>query len=120
MTEFSSMALRPELIESLRKMGFVTATDVQERSIPELLLGKNVTVRAKSGTGKTAAFIVPILQMLKPSHDIEAIVIAPTRELALQVADFATNVGKPLGMRVATIYGGASMGSPDVCASQRR
>ena len=110
MTEFSEMALKPELIESLRRMGFVTATEVQERSIPELLEGKNLIVRAKTGTGKTGAFIAPILQQIdNRSRDVDALIIVPTRELAVQVSTFTHRVGAPLHTEAVTIDGGASI-----------
>ena len=104
------MPLKPELVESLRRMGFVNPTEVQERSIPELLQGKNLIVRAKTGTGKTGAFIVPILQQIdNRSRDVDALIIVPTRELALQVSSFTHHVGAPLHTESITIYGGASI-----------
>ena len=110
MAEFRDMPLKPELIESLRRMGFVTPTEVQERSIPELLEGKNLIVRAKTGTGKTGAFIVPILQQIdNRSRDVDALIIVPTRELALQVSTFTHRLGAPLHTESVTIYGGASI-----------
>ncbi len=79
LTEFKEMDLKPELIESLKRLGFVAATEVQERTIPELLQGKSLIARAKTGTGKTAAFIVPIMQSIGNLRDIEALIIVPTR-----------------------------------------
>lgn len=109
MTEFKDMNLKPELKESLKKIGFTSTTEVQGRAIPELLQGKDVIARAKTGTGKTAAFIVPILQFTAPSRGPEAIVIVPTRELAHQVAEFAKKVGNPLHIRTTVVYGGISI-----------
>ena len=109
MTEFGNIALKPELVESLKRMGFVSATEVQEKSIPELLTGKNLLVRAKTGTGKTAAFMIPIMQRISGSGDVEALVVVPTRELALQVSAFAQRLGNLLRIRTVTIYGGASI-----------
>ena len=103
------MQLKPELTESLKRMGFVTATEVQERAIPVILTGKDVIVRAKTGTGKTAAFLVPILQTIQRGGNTGALIIAPTRELALQVSSVAEKLCAPMGLRVATVYGGASM-----------
>ncbi|VVB77133.1 putative ATP-dependent RNA helicase [uncultured archaeon] len=103
------MALKTELVESLKRMGFVNATEVQEKSIPEVLQRKNVIVRARTGTGKTGAFMVPIFQMIGRSKNVEALVIVPTRELALQVSTFAQKVGNPLHIYTTTIYGGASI-----------
>lgn len=109
LTEFSKMDLKPELVESLRRMGFVSATEVQEKSIPELLKGKNLLVRAKTGTGKTVAFIIPIMQLIGVSGEVEALVVVPTRELALQVSSVAQRLGSSMRIRTATIYGGASI-----------
>ena len=109
MTEFREMSLKPELVESLKRMWFVTATEVQEKSIPELLKDRNLLVRAKTGTGKTAAFLIPIMQRISRSGDPEALVVVPTRELALQVSSFAQRLGNPLRIRSTTIYGGASI-----------
>lgn len=103
------MNLRAELIESLKRQGFVNATEVQERAIPEVLAGKNVVARAKTGTGKTGAFVIPVMQKIEKSRDIEALIIVPTRELAIQVAAFAEKVGGFLHIKTTTVYGGASI-----------
>ncbi|MGI0141833.1 MAG: DEAD/DEAH box helicase [Candidatus Micrarchaeales archaeon] len=103
------MNLKPELIEALKRVGFVSATEVQARTIPELLNGKNVVARAKTGTGKTGAFLVPIFQRLQHTRDIEALVVVPTRELAIQVANFAQKVGSHLHVHTTIVYGGASI-----------
>ncbi|MDE1874022.1 MAG: DEAD/DEAH box helicase [Candidatus Micrarchaeota archaeon] len=109
MTEFREMNLRPELAESLKRIGFVTATEVQEKAIPELMKGRNLVVRAKTGTGKTAAFLVPIMQRIGRTREMEAVILAPTRELAQQIAKFSRDVGGPLGISTVVVYGGASI-----------
>ena len=109
MTEFREMNLRPELAESLRRIGFVTATEVQEKAIPELMKGRNLVVRAKTGTGKTAAFLVPIMQRMGRTREMEAVILAPTRELAQQIAKFSKEVGGALGISTVVVYGGASI-----------
>ena len=103
------MQLKPELISAIESIGFTTATDVQERAIPIVLSGKDAIVRAKTGTGKTAVFIVPIMQNMPHTNTVSALVIVPTRELALQVATFSESLGKSLRMRTTTVYGGASI-----------
>ncbi len=110
MTEFREMNLKPELVESLKRIGFVTATEVQEKAIPELLRGRNLIVRAKTGTGKTAAFLLPIMQNMGRTREMEAVILAPTRELAQQIAQFAREVGGPLGITTVVVYGGAAIG----------
>jgi ATP-dependent RNA helicase DeaD len=103
------MSLKPELLSAIQRVGFTAATEVQEQAIPVVLSGKDVIVRAKTGTGKTAAFIVPIMQRLQHSNLPGAIVIVPTRELALQVASFSESIGRGMRIRTVTVYGGASM-----------
>lgn len=109
LTEFREFNLKPELLEPLKRIGFVSATEVQEKTIPLLMEGKNVIARAKTGTGKTAAFVLPILQAMANSRDLEAIVIVPTRELAKQIAEFFGKMCRLLRLRTTTVYGGASM-----------
>lgn len=108
MRYFAEMNLKPELVEALKRINFIKATDVQEQVIPVALEGKDVIVRAKTGTGKTCAFLIPIMQNSTHGKDPEAIVIVPTRELALQIADFAARL-KQRRDYVAVVYGGASI-----------
>ncbi len=103
------MGLKPELVEALKRVGFVNATEVQEHAIPVALEGKDMIVRAKTGTGKTGAFLVPILQNATHEHGVQALIIVPTRELALQVSQVAASLGTHVHQKVATVYGGASM-----------
>ncbi len=103
------MQLKPELIEALRRVGFVDATEVQSAAIPILLQRKSVIARAKTGTGKTGAFIVPIMEMMSGSRKIEALIVVPTRELASQVSTFAQKLGNHLHIYTTTVYGGASI-----------
>ncbi|MDE1868896.1 MAG: DEAD/DEAH box helicase [Candidatus Micrarchaeota archaeon] len=93
----------------MAKIGFTAATEVQERAIPIVLQGKDIVTRAKTGTGKTAAFTVPIIQRGGFDHRVKALIIVPTRELALQVSVFAEKLGHMLNFRVTTVYGGASI-----------
>ena len=103
------MQLKPELVEALRRVGFVNATEVQSAAIPILLQRKSVIARAKTGTGKTGAFIVPIMEMMSGSRKIEALIVVPTRELASQVSTFAQKLGNHLHIYTTTVYGGASI-----------
>ncbi|MEM3875474.1 MAG: DEAD/DEAH box helicase [Candidatus Micrarchaeaceae archaeon] len=108
MKEFSEMNLKPELLKNLNKINFIKPTDVQEKVIPVALQGTDVIVRAKTGTGKTAAFLIPILQKCIKSQNPEALIIVPTRELALQIADVAGKL-KSSKDSITVIYGGASI-----------
>jgi ATP-dependent RNA helicase DeaD len=104
---FSEMNLKPELVEALRRMNFIKATDVQEQVIPIAIQGKDVIVRAKTGTGKTCAFLIPILQSTPVGRDPEALIIVPTRELALQITEVAHKLTRR--ENVVVVYGGASI-----------
>jgi len=107
--EFKELQLKPELVSALANIGFTTMTEVQEASIPVALSGKDMIVRAKTGTGKTGAFMVPILQTMQRERVTNALIIAPTRELALQITEMIEKVSRPLGYSIVTVYGGASI-----------
>lgn len=109
MKQFSELPLRAEIIEAIGKAGFATATEVQEAAIPVAVSGKDVIVRAKTGTGKTLAFLLPIMQGIHGSSALSAIVILPTRELAVQVATVAEQIGRHLHLKTVMVYGGASI-----------
>jgi len=107
---FQDLGLLPELVSNA---GYDAATPVQSESIPAILDGRDVLAGAQTGTGKTAAFILPIMQKLyagKGTHSPRALVLAPTRELAAQVSDSARKYGKGLGLRQTSIFGGVSYG----------
>ncbi len=109
MKPFSEMQLDQKLVESLRRNNFVNATEVQEQAIPVALQGKDMIVRAKTGTGKTYAFMLPILQMCgNQSNHPEALIIAPTRELVVQISNMARKVDYNRA-GVVVVYGGASI-----------
>jgi len=108
MKTFSELGIKAELLASLRNIGFINPTDVQEATIPLIMEGKDVIVRAKTGTGKTGAFLIPIINSAKHDEALYTLIIVPTRELALQVSTVASKLcGRDL--RVATVYGGASI-----------
>lgn len=109
MKAFSEMSLDSRLVEALKRINFTNATDVQEQTIPVALEGKDVIVRAKTGTGKTCAFLVPIRQLGRPERHPEALILAPTRELALQIAEMAKKIRVDHSKGVSTVYGGASI-----------
>ena len=91
-------------------MGFVTPTEVQARAIPPLRDGKDLIGQAQTGTGKTAAFGIPIVEKVDPSaRHVQALVLTPTRELCVQVTDEIGRIGQFRGVRAVAIYGGASM-----------
>ncbi len=112
MTTFSELDLLPELLRAVRDAGYHTPTPVQAQAIPAILRGDDVLACAQTGTGKTAGFLLPILQHLaqrKAGHP-RALVLTPTRELAAQIGESARTYGKYLRIRTATVFGGVRLG----------
>ena len=115
-TDFASLGLSEPVLLALRARNYATPTPIQARSIPHLLQGRDLLGIAQTGTGKTAAFSLPMLDLLvasghRPrSRMPRALVLAPTRELALQVTDALRDFAKKLPVRVVTVYGGAAYG----------
>ena len=106
---FDSMNIKKEIVDALKEMGFNEPTEVQKQAIPPALNGKDIIVKSKTGSGKTAAFLIPIINNLQKSRNPSTLILVPTRELALQVTDVAKNIGKNLGIKTVTVYGGASI-----------
>jgi ATP-dependent RNA helicase DeaD len=109
-TEFTSLNLRDEIMQAITELGYAEPTPIQAALIPIMLTGADVIGQAQTGTGKTAAFALPILQNFQPQKQPQALILAPTRELALQVADSMTEYGKHLRVRVLAVYGGQPYG----------
>jgi ATP-dependent RNA helicase DeaD len=111
MTTFSDLELRPELLEALTALGYEEPTPIQSEAIPPLLAGRDLLGQAATGTGKTAAFALPILQQLQMDRSgaPSALVLVPTRELAVQVSEALHRYGRGIGARVLPIYGGQAI-----------
>jgi len=105
---FQGLGLAPKLMEILKHKGFTTPTPIQQQAIPVAVLGKDVMGIAQTGTGKTLAFGLPMLQIIAQSKVI-GLVVLPTRELALQVNESLQNIGKNLGLKTSVLIGGESM-----------
>ena len=103
---FNEFNLKKEILKRLEEIGFEKPSPIQEKAIPAILKGKDIVAQAQTGTGKTAAFGLPILNMLKKGQ--KALIITPTRELAIQVSEEIFRFGKYLGIHTATVYGGSS------------
>ncbi|XXF80698.1 DEAD/DEAH box helicase [Myxococcaceae bacterium GXIMD 01537] len=107
---FESLGLKPALLEALSELGYEEPTPIQCASLPPLLAGKDLLGIAATGTGKTAAFSLPLLNSITPGacgpHATSALVLVPTRELAMQVAEAIHRYGQRLGITVLPIYGG--------------
>src|SRR5882757_190017 len=111
MKTFSELTLAPCLHQNLARNLFVEPTPVQAKSIPPALTGADVVATAQTGTGKTLAFLIPIVEKLSTataSAGIRALILAPTRELALQIADVFTKLSVGTGLRSAVVVGGLS------------
>ncbi len=107
-TEFTSLNLRPELVQTVTTLGYTEPTPIQAALIPVMLTGVDVIGQAQTGTGKTAAFALPILHNLELNQrHVQALVLAPTRELALQVSEALGQYGSQLKVRVLAVYGGS-------------
>ncbi len=115
---FDTLGLLPELLRAVREQGYENPTPIQEQAIPLVLAGRDLMGRAQTGTGKTAGFTLPLLQMLAPSantsasparHPIRALILTPTRELALQVEESVRTYGKYIPLRSTTIFGGVNI-----------
>ncbi|MDE0090797.1 MAG: DEAD/DEAH box helicase [Thaumarchaeota archaeon] len=110
MTKFSELGLSDDIIRGISEMGFEDAFPIQEAVIPVLLTGRDVVGQAHTGSGKTAAFALSMLQEIRPNRTIQGLIMAPTRELAMQITDEIKKFSKYLDTRVATIYGGQGIG----------
>jgi ATP-dependent RNA helicase RhlE len=116
--QFSDLGLVAELLRAVEEQGYTQPTPIQEQAIPPILLGQDVMAGAQTGTGKTAAFTLPLLQRLKgyanssvspARHPVRALVLAPTRELAAQVWEAICEYGKHIALRSACVYGGVAI-----------
>jgi len=108
--EFSKFNLHPYVAAGVKATGYIVPTPIQEQAIPPVLKGHDVMGLAQTGTGKTAAFVLPILHRLMqgPRGHVRALIIAPTRELAEQIHEAIVSMGKQTRLRSATIYGGVA------------
>jgi superfamily II DNA/RNA helicase len=115
-TPFTELGLPPKLVDALARVGLTTAFEIQARVLPDALAGRTLLGRARTGSGKTIAFGLPVLTRLASSGQrrrpgaIRGLILVPTRELAGQVVDALEPLGRSLGLRTLAVYGGASMG----------
>lgn len=115
---FDSLGLAPELLKALAEQGYTIPTPIQAQAIPVVLAGGDIMAGAQTGTGKTAAFSLPVIQTLLPvssssaspaKHPVRALVLAPTRELAIQVADSIQSYAKHTHLRSLVVFGGVDI-----------
>ncbi|HXT00005.1 MAG TPA: DEAD/DEAH box helicase [Elusimicrobiota bacterium] len=107
---FDQFHFNPQINAGLHALGFTTPTPIQQQAIPKVMEGRDVLGLAQTGTGKTAAFVLPILQRLSagPRGRVRALIVAPTRELAEQIQVAIANMGRQTGLHSVTVYGGVS------------
>ncbi|GAB4522324.1 MAG: DEAD/DEAH box helicase [Anaerolineales bacterium] len=111
MTTFSDFSLDADLLQAVSTLGYETPTPIQAAVIPLMLAGHDVIGQAQTGTGKTAAFALPLLQGMDPkTHLLQGLILAPTRELALQVARAIQDYAQGRDVRILTVYGGQPYG----------
>jgi ATP-dependent RNA helicase RhlE len=115
---FENLKLIAPIHRALKTEGYIKPTPIQEQAIPHILQGRDFLGCAQTGTGKTAAFAIPVLQLLsheprvaKGKQNIKALVLAPTRELAIQIGESFTSYGKHMGLKNTVVFGGVSQGS---------
>jgi superfamily II DNA/RNA helicase len=115
---FESFGLHPDLMRAIAEVGYTSPTPIQSQAIPVVIEGKDVMGAAQTGTGKTAAFTLPILQRLMPHanssasparHPVRALILAPTRELADQISQNVTQYARYVPLRSAVVFGGVDM-----------
>ncbi|MBI4177434.1 MAG: DEAD/DEAH box helicase [Candidatus Aenigmarchaeota archaeon] len=112
---FEDLGLKPELLKAVQELEFTELTEIQEKSIPEIQAGKDVVGQSSTGSGKTAAFGLPILEKIENGKGVQALVLTPTRELCVQVTDALRSFGKFVNVNVAGVFGGVSL-DPQVSA----
>ncbi|NCC34904.1 MAG: DEAD/DEAH box helicase, partial [Chloroflexia bacterium] len=106
MAIFSELGLSEEQLTAIHELGYDEPTPIQEQAIPVVMSGRDVIAHAQTGTGKTAAFALPIIARIRPEKVPQALILTPTRELAMQVAEAFFRYGKHAEVRVAPVYGG--------------
>lgn len=109
MEQFTKLGLSTELTDVLKQFGFKQPSEIQQRTIPLALSGRDIIGGSATGSGKTLAFASPIIENLIPNDDVQALVLTPTRELAEQVATSIRNFGKNKNLNVAAVYGGVNI-----------
>src|SRR5690554_13983 len=106
MLTFKELNVNSQILKAVEEMGFEQATPIQEQAIPIALEGKDLIGQAQTGTGKTAAFTIPFLERITSDPVIQVLVLTPTRELCIQIAEEVGKIGKYVRAKALPIYGG--------------
>src|SRR4051794_36198754 len=108
---FADLGLSAGLLETLAELGYEAPTPIQQQTIRMLIEGHDVIAQAQTGTGKTAAFAIPIVECVEPDdRSVQALIMAPMRELAVQVGEATHRLGRSKGLTVLPVYGGQPIG----------
>ena len=107
--KFEELNIKPEIVSALKKQGINTPTSIQEKSIPIILAGEDIIGISKTGSGKTAAFGIPILEKIEHKKGIQVLIMTPTRELAVQIAKVLKEFGENIHPKITSIYGGVAI-----------
>ena len=107
---FEELKIRPEIVRALNENEIVEPTGIQEKSIPLIKSGKDVIGMSKTGSGKTASFGIPVLEKVEKGKGVQALILSPTRELAVQISKEMQKFGRYLDVKIATVFGGVSLG----------
>src|SRR4051812_3929908 len=109
---FRAMGLDPHLVQATREMRYTEPTPIQSQAIPSILTGRDLIATAQTGTGKTAAFLLPVMHRLLPLKrgSTHCLVVTPTRELAQQITDVSLGLGYHTPLKVGLVVGGTPMG----------
>ncbi|MBI2547206.1 MAG: DEAD/DEAH box helicase [Candidatus Aenigmarchaeota archaeon] len=116
--KMEDLKLSPEVTRAVKELGFAEMTPIQEKCIPEIRQGKDVVGQSSTGSGKTFAFGLPILEKIEPGKGIQALILTPTRELCVQVTDAISTFGKYTHAKAVSVYGGAGI-EPQIHALRR-
>ena len=112
--QFSEFGLEDGTLDAIVAMGYEVATPIQEQSLPPLLAGRDIVGQARTGSGKTAAFGIPMVDKLRNERrDVQGLILVPTRELAIQVTEVLTDIARASPLDVISIYGGADFGAQE-------
>ncbi len=107
--KIEDLNLNPMLLKAVKGMGFTEATPIQEKGIPEIRAGKDVVGQSSTGSGKTAAFALPILEKINPGQGLQTLILTPTRELCVQVTDAISEFGRYMHIKAISVYGGVGI-----------
>jgi ATP-dependent RNA helicase RhlE len=107
--DFCGLGIAPKLLDVISRLGFKIPTSIQHKAIPSAIEGKDIIGIAQTGTGKTLAFGIPLIQQLLGTKFGKGLIVLPTRELALQVNETMQKIGRPFGIKTVVLIGGASM-----------